>query len=443
MSHQYQYNALDWDGDDTEPGFADYERRGTLNEELRGSGDSMDLNGVRVGRDGQPVGSGSCSSAGRLISQSSKPFLVILVIAFLSLAAVSFSGHEFSSSSTGRKRSRSSIVNGKLVLEEDEDGRVEYSVLSEDEKKLLYEDYLAKYNKTYNDTAAEERFLSFKSSLELIDERNTAEKMAGGSAVHGITKFSDLTQEEFSELYLTATPPATSSMAELYLVEPYKGSAEVVSWIDTYTSGVKDQGYCGSCWAFSVTSQMEADGVRLGLFSLNTTLSAQQIVSCDTQSFGCAGGWTERAYQYIQQAGGVALEQDYAYTSYYDVTGTCMEDPSKFYLTTAGYYTVENEQAMIDYVKSTGPLSVCVDASDWATYTRGVVTVCGTDVDHCVQIVAVDTSSTNGYWKIRNSWGTEWGEGGYIRLSVGGNTCGISTDPTFSAPEFVNPATRW
>ena len=79
----------------------------------------------------------------------------------------------------------------------------------------------------------------------------------------------------------------------------------------------------------------------------------------------------------------------------------------------------------------TGPLSVCLDANNWNTYTGGIMKSCGNRVDHCVQAVGVDTGS-GGYWKVRNSWGTTWGEGGYIRLAYGQNTCDITNDPTYT-----------
>jgi C1A family cysteine protease len=85
---------------------------------------------------------------------------------------------------------------------------------------------------------------------------------------------------------------------------------------------------------------------------------------------------------------------------------------------------------MSNYVLSTGPLSVCVDAARWNSYRGGIVTSCGNRVDHCVQAVGVDTSS---HWIVRNSWGTSWGEGGYIWLKYGQDTCAISSDPTWVA----------
>jgi C1A family cysteine protease len=158
-------------------------------------------------------------------------------------------------------------------------------------------------------------------------------------------------------------------------------------------------------------------------------LSPEQIVQCDSTSYGCDGGWTEHAYDYVKRAGGLELDSDYPYTSYQGVTGTCKSDSSKYKVAVSGYTTLSGESAMANYVLSTGPLSVCLDAASWNTYKGGIMSSCGKRVDHCVQAVGVDTTS---YWKVRNSWGTSWGEGGYIRLSYGSNTCAITSDPTYA-----------
>ena len=90
---------------------------------------------------------------------------------------------------------------------------------------------------------------------------------------------------------------------------------------------------------------------------------------------------------------------------------------------------------MMSYVSSTGPLSICLDASLWATYTGGVISRCGHSINHCVQLVGIQVEKN--YWKIRNSWGRDWGDDGYIYLQTGKNMCGITTDPTFAVVEKV------
>jgi len=270
------------------------------------------------------------------------------------------------------------------------------------------------------------RFNIFLENLKIADQRNAEEN---GSAIHGITKFSDLTQAEFESSFLTSDP---AMKGEAATVDSSNNTPDttmgLVDWSGKLTTPVKDQGYCGSCWAFSATEQIESDSMR----TLGTSyiLSPEQITQCDTRSSGCNGGWTERAYDYVKSAGGIETNSDYPYTSYQGVTGSCHSDKTKFKIGVTGYTTIRGESNMASYVQKTGPLSVCVDASKWNSYKGGIVTSCGTRVDHCVQAVGVDASSS-GYWKVRNSWGTGWGESGYIRLAYGKNMCAITNDPTW------------
>jgi C1A family cysteine protease len=297
--------------------------------------------------------------------------------------------------------------------------------------KQLWDNFKKEHNKLY-ETMDEEnfRFAHFVTNLRMADERNAEELKSKGSAVHGITKFSDLSQAEFESRYLLSDPSMKSDKATLDTVErTVDTTAGLVDWSGKYTTAVKDQGYCGSCWAFSATEQIESDVMRVQ--GKTYELSPEQIVQCDKTSSGCNGGWTERAYDYVVKAGGLSTEAKYPYTSYQGTTGTCKDNSANHVVSIKGYSTIKGESNMASYVQSTGPLSVCVDASKWNSYRGGIVSSCGNRVDHCVQAVGVDTSSTGGYWKVRNSWGTSWGESGYIRLAYGQNTCAITNDPTY------------
>jgi len=296
-------------------------------------------------------------------------------------------------------------------------------------QKFLWESFKSEYNRRY-ETMDEEthRFAVFLENLKMADERNAAELKVGGSAVHGITMFSDISQAEFESRYLTADPTMKTGTGVVdATVRTVDTTTGLVDWTGKWTTAVKDQGYCGSCWAFSATEQIESDAMRT--LGKSYVLSPEQITQCDTTSQGCNGGWTERAYNYVKNAGGIETNTNYPYTSYNGVTGTCKSDSTKFVIKVSGYVTISGESNMASYVQSTGPLSVCLDASKWNSYTGGIVSSCGTSVDHCVQAVGVDASSA-GYWKVRNSWGTSWGESGHIRLSYGHNTCAITNDPT-------------
>merc|ERR1712039_722157 len=99
-----------------------------------------------------------------------------------------------------------------------------------------------------------------------------------------------------------------------------------------------------------------------------------------------------------------------------------------------------SESTMKSYVGSTGPLSVCVDANSWNSYRGGVMTSCGNSVDHCVQVVGYGSSNQGDYWKVRNSWGTSWGESGYLRLLIGRNLCAIDSEPSAVTASAVGPS---
>jgi len=304
---------------------------------------------------------------------------------------------------------------------------------SEDQNvmKFMFEQFKKQHSKSYGSTDEENiRFRNFVENMRQADERNEAERKNGGSAQHGVTKFSDLTNDEFSKHYLTANiKQKTTDKKVTAITKPPSTTTGLVDWSGTLTTPVKDQGYCGSCWAFSATEQIESDSMRT--MGTSYLLSPEQITQCASAAYGCGGGWTEVAYGYVKSAGGISQDSDYPYTSYQGVTGTCHADSSDFVISVSGYETISGESNMASYVQNTGPLSVCLDANNWNSYTGGVMSVCGQSVDHCVQAVGVDTSGTSPYWKVRNSWGTSWGESGYIRLAYGANTCDITNDPTW------------
>ena len=135
------------------------------------------------------------------------------------------------------------------------------------------------------------------------------------------------------------------------------------------------------------------------------------------------------------RAGGIDSDASYPYTSgAAGVTGQCKATSPV--VTITGYKTVSSsasgESAMASYIAETGPLSICVDAqTGWQTYSSGVLTKCGQSVDHCVQAVGLDTAAATPYWIVRNSWGTTWGQAGYIYLEYGVNLCNLASDATY------------
>jgi len=190
---------------------------------------------------------------------------------------------------------------------------------------------------------------------------------------------------------------------------------------------VKDQGQCGSCWAFSATETIESYWALAG----NTLvgLSEEQIVDCDTNDGGCNGGNTQTAYQYVYSAGGMDTESAYPYNGggsscNFDASGVVAKIQNQG-------SSIDGEDGIYSQTSTAGPVSVCVAASTWQNYQGGILTSCDTQVDHCVQLTGYyNYGQSNAYWNVRNSWGADWGESGYIWVAIGQDLCQIGDDAT-------------
>jgi C1A family cysteine protease len=294
----------------------------------------------------------------------------------------------------------------------------------------LFQAWKLKYSKAYvTDTEEAYRFKAFQQTLIRIERNN-----AKGNAVFGLTKFSDLTPIEFKQL-LGYVPRNQTTNAEVF---DRSGVAAPTSfdWSKTGVTPVKDQGQCGSCWAFSIVENIESVWLINKKISPSNmpALSPQEVVDCDTSDAGCNGGDPPTAYAYVISAGGLESNSDYPYTA---EDGQCSFDASKVKVTISGWkYATQStdESAMQDALVNWGPLSICVDAEPWQDYTGGILLAsqCDTSLDHCVQAVGYDLTKSTPYWLVRNSWGTDWGEAGYIRLQYGQDTCGLADEATSS-----------
>jgi C1A family cysteine protease len=298
------------------------------------------------------------------------------------------------------------------------------------EKQLQdqFVNFVQKYNKQYDSEEFGKRYSIFKDNVKRISELNTQQT----TATFGINKFADLTPAEFSKMYkgykkTNATVP-TGVFAPMGIPQQAPSSWD---WrTKGVVSAVKDQGQCGSCWAFSATEGVESAWAMAG--HPMDILAPQQIVDCDTQDSGCDGGDLPTAFAYVHKEG-LEGESDYPYKG---VDESCHYDAKDVEVHISGFAyatTSRSEPAMLTASYSHGPLSICVDASSWQTYSGGIVTKnCGTDLDHCVQIVGWATSTNNvDYWIIRNSWGTDWGISGYIYVERNKDLCGVAEEATY------------
>lgn len=206
-------------------------------------------------------------------------------------------------------------------------------------------------------------------------------------------------------------------------------NAADADWTRMWDS-VKNQGQCGSCWAFSATAAFEARyELAHGSKHADLLFAEQELVDCDPKSNGCNGGWMDYAFEYLQ-AHAFCTENQYPYTAR---DGSCQVARCSAGPSDRSYVDLpaDNEQAVLAELVN-GPISVAVDASTWSFYGGGVLTSCGSSLNHGVTLI--QSNVAGGWVKIRNSWGAGWGEQGHIRLAMNKNMCkyaSVASYPTF------------
>jgi len=283
------------------------------------------------------------------------------------------------------------------------------------------------YGKRFGSLEEKQRYAYFVKNLHKADNLNS---IKGNKARWGVTQFMDLSPAEFRSTYLMnetklaliGKPKNAKVFQKAAPRSPYD-----FDWSSKgAVTPVKNQGQCGSCWAFSATETVESAWFIAG--NALTLLSEQQIVDCDTTSYGCDGGWTYLAYAYLMSTGGDDTEASYPYEA---VDQTCQFNSQTVGATISNWaYVTQNcdETQMANFLYSTQPISVCVDDETWQYYQGGIVTAanCGTSIDHCVQITGVITEDGEQVWNVRNSWGAAWGEKGYVWVEMMTDACAIA-----------------
>jgi len=191
---------------------------------------------------------------------------------------------------------------------------------------------------------------------------------------------------------------------------------------------VKDQMQCGSCWAFCSVAAME--GAYYLKHNELLSLSEQQIVDCDTDDHGCSGGWPTDAMNFIKNHGGMMLESDYGYQGY---EGSCKFVASKAKMNVKSVHTfASKEEKIMNALQQYGPLAIAIDATKFNYYSSGIMNGAGCSAgmpDHGVTIVGWGVEDGTKYWIVKNSWGEDWGEDGYVRVERGVNACGVEDYP--------------
>jgi len=317
-------------------------------------------------------------------------------------------------------------------------------------------EYQKSFSKSYSKSEVQERFQAFKESLlEIARLRD----IGSGSATFGLNQFSDLTAQEFADMYLNAELAGSDDDGQPGGLQSNLGDSPSSTSLNLtaqgYITPVRNQGGCGSCWAFACTGVIEMNYAQANGLSSdeleNLRFSEQQVVSCDDVNYGCMGGWPVDAFKYIQSAGGMATEDDYPYKAQ---TGNCKSNKLNDLVEgTApqeidyGSYCGEwrdcsdvDEDSLAASMETNGAHVVAVNASPWQYYTGGVLSAdeCNADsgngrrvLNHAVILTGFDISGDEKYWSIKNSWSSSWGDNGYIHIEYGSNACGVGNDALY------------
>jgi cathepsin L len=281
----------------------------------------------------------------------------------------------------------------------------------------------------------DDRFEVFKKNMDFAREFNQKGEY---TFTMGVTIHADKTAEEF-EAWLKATSgtkPAPHSNRSLFDMSQAETAPDSKDWVTVgAVTPVKNQGQCGSCWAFSTTGGVEGQN-----FLVNNKLSSfseQELVDCSQAegNQGCNGGLMDDGFTYVEQSG-LCYESAYPYEG---VGGTCKASSCTSQVSVTGYTDIPqgDTAALMTASGTVGPISIAVDANTyWQLYSGGVFNhFCNPNkLDHGVLLVGYKSGE---YWKVKNSWGASWGENGYIRMKgTDANTCGLANSasyPTVSA----------
>ena len=297
-----------------------------------------------------------------------------------------------------------------------------------------YLGHMAQFNRQITDvTEFRTRLANFTFVHNYIESHNNS----GAGWLAGHNQFSDWSHVEYKQM-LGRVGGDLSNDGSVHVFEETDQMS--VDWITAGgVTAVKDQGQCGSCWAFSSTGAME--GAHFVASGDLVSFSEQQLVDCAGKrygNFGCNGGLQQRAFNYYETHD-AELESVYPYTSAEGVSGSCLYDETSATSVDVSDYNMvtASNPTQMKAALAQQPLAVSIEADKlvFQVYKSGVFTStkCGTSLDHAVLAVGYGTEDGQDYWLVKNSWNTTWGDNGYIKLAIvdGDGICGVQMEPLY------------